>query len=345
MPIYLTYDDVLLLPGLSGISLDDIDLSANLSKNINLNLPIIASPMDTVCEYEMAIKIGAMGGIGIIHRNQPIKIQVSQIKRAVEKGVMVGAAIGLNDDFCSKAEKIIEAGAKLLCIDHSFGHSKKVYSALRYIKKNYSNIEIISGNIATYDGAMYLFDAGADILRVGKGAGSICVSRKISGVGVPQLTAILETSRAAKKFNKKIIADGGIRSSGDIVKALAAGANAVMLGFLIAGAKESPGAIKKISKLKYKYYRGMGSLQAMKNGSADRYGHTNNFNKLTQEGVEGFVKYEGGVDDIIKILCGGIKSGFINIGAKNIADLQKKAKFIRITPAGRIESSLHSILI
>lgn len=346
VPLYLTYDDVLILPNFTNLKHEDIDLSGRLTKNIKLALPIIASPMDTVCEERMALEIAREGGIGIIHRNQSVDAQILQAKKVTGEKMIVGAAIGLGSDFEDRAKKIIDSGIKLVCIDHSIGHSQAVYDAIKYLKKNY-NVEIMAGNVATYDGAKYLFEAGADILRVGKGAGSICISRKISGVGVPQLSAIIETAKAAKEYERSIVADGGIRSSGDIVKALAAGADAVMLGAFISGTDESPGSLKRVNGKAYKYYRGMGSLGAMKNGSADRYGQQSkgiDKNNLIEEGIEGYIEYKGQLKKIIHEMVGGIKSGFVNIGAKDIGELQKRAKFIQITRAGEIESTFHDIL-
>ena len=345
IPLYLTYDDVLILPSFTNLERSDIDLSTRLTKNIELSLPIIGSPMDTVCEEKMALGLIKEGGIGIIHRNQSVDAQILQVKKVIKEKMMVGAAVGIGSDFRDRVKKIIDAGVKLICIDHSIGHSHAVFDAVKFLKKNYA-VDVMAGNVATYDGAKYLFEAGADILRVGKGAGSICISRKISGIGVPQFSAITETARAAKKYKRSIVADGGIRSSGDIVKAMAAGADAVMLGLFISGTDESPGNLKMINGKAYKYYRGMGSSVAMKNGSADRYGQEKCTNKknLIEEGMEGYIEYKGKLSDVIYNVVGGIKSGFVNVGAKNIKELQEKAKFIQITRAGEVESNFHDIL-
>lgn len=345
LPLYLTFDDVLILPNFTNLKYNEIKLSTNLTKEIKLRLPIIASPMDTVCGDKMALGMGENGGMGIIHRNQPIDLQASQVRRLIKKNIKVGAAVGLGYDFKDRSKKLVEVGVKLLCVDYSMGYSQLVYDAIRFLKKNY-NVEIMAGNVATYEGAKYLLEAGADVLRVGKGAGSICISRKVSGVGVPQISAIFETAKAAKEYGKSIVADGGIRSSGDIVKALAAGADAVMLGVLISGTDEAPGTLKKIKNKFYKYYRGMGSMAAMKAGSADRYGHSKieNINKLNEEGIESYVEYKGKLEKVITELTGGINSGFMNVGAKNITKLRENSKFIRVTNAGNIESFYHNVI-
>jgi IMP dehydrogenase len=340
---YLTYDDVLLLPNYSEVTPSKTDTATKLTKKINLRIPVVASPMDTVCEKEMALQIGKLGGYGIIHRNLAISRQADQLAWVLKQKVGCGAAVGVGLDFQERVKALVKAGAREICVDSAHGHTKHVGEATNWIKNNFKDIEVISGNVATYEGAEFLFQKGADAVKVGMGPGSICTTRIMSGMGVPQLTAVLEAVRAAKKYKKKIIADGGIKTSGDIVKALAAGADAVMLGSLLAGTDEAPGKIVTAKGKKFKTYRGMGSAAAMKHGSAERYGQAKTAKKFVPEGVEGLVEYKGQLEEVIFQLIGGLRSGMAYLGAKNLIELQTKAKFIQITPAAFAESKPHSL--
>ncbi len=348
MDEYLTYDDVLLLPNYSEVRPSKTDLSTQLSSTIRLLTPIISSPMDTVTEYQMAKTLAQLGGLGIIHRNLSIEQQAAQVKKVIEEDLVVGAAIGVGDDFDERVKQLVSAGVRILCIDSSHGHTKHVVEATSDIKKRFPKVQLISGNVATYEGAKALFTAGADVVRVGMGPGSICTTRVMSGMGVPQLTAVLEGVRAAREFKRHIIADGGIKTSGDIVKALAAGASTVMLGSLLAGTDEAPGDVIQVGGKMYKSYRGMGSVAAMKEGSAARYGQTwkkGQTKNLVPEGVEGLVPHRGGLEDHLHQMLGGLRSGLAYLGAHNVEELAEKAKFIRISRAGVHESSPHSILV
>lgn len=351
MPIYniteyLTFDDVLLLPNYSEITPSKVDTSTKLTNKLSLGIPLISSPMDTVTEEKMAISIAFKGGLGIIHRNLAINKQVNMIKAVKNKNLLVGAAVGVGNDFEERTMAVITAGTDIIVIDSSHGHTKHIIKATTYIKNKYPQIQLISGNVATYDGAKALIEAGADAIRVGMGPGSICTTRIMSGMGVPQLTAITESVKASQNTKALIIADGGIRNSGDIVKALAAGASTVMIGSLFAACFEAPGEIVEINKEKYKYYRGMGSVAAMKKGGAERYGqkYTGADNKLVPEGVEGLVKYRGTIEDFIYQLIGGLRSGMGYLGARNLKELREKARFIKITNASLIESHPHDII-
>ncbi len=347
MPEYLTYDDVLLLPQYSEVVPAETDPSTTITEKISLKIPIIASPMDTVCEAQMAIAMAESGGYGIIHRNFSIAGQVAELKLVLKEGVQAGVAVGVGADFQDRAEALTAAGAKEVCIDSAHGHSKNVIEAVKFLRKQYPNVEVIAGNVATYAGARALFEAGAHAVKVGMGPGSICTTRVVSGMGVPQLTAVAEGVRAAQELGGKIIADGGIKTSGDIVKALAIGADAVMLGSLLAGTDESPGNVLEVDGKRYKSYRGMGSVNAMKEGSATRYGHTYNpatAQKLVAEGVEGLVPDRGPVADHLFQMVGGIKSGMGYLGAKNLQELRQHAHFIKITRNAVAESKPHSIL-
>ncbi len=348
IPTYLTYDDVLLLPNYSDVTPSKTDVSSHLTTSIDLQIPIVASPMDTVCEERLALAIGKLGGYGIIHRNLPIADQAAQVERVIKQGVAVGAAVGVGSDFDERIAALAEVGVQEICLDASHGHTSHVIAATEKIKKKFPHIQVISGNVATYEGAKALFEAGADAVKVGMGPGSICTTRIMSGMGVPQLTAVIEGVRAARECGKHIIADGGVRTSGDIVKALAAGASSVMLGSLLAGTDEAPGDVIQVDGKKYKSYRGMGSVAAMKHGSASRYGQEFNHGetkRLVPEGIEGLVSYRGHLADHLHQLIGGVRSGMAYLGAGTLTQLQEKARFIRITTAGVTESRPHSIMM
>ena len=259
----------------------------------------------------------------------------------------VGAAIGVNQDALIRAEILVKYEADFLVIDTAHGHSEMVISTVKALKKKYPNVDIIAGNIATKKAALDLKKAGVDAVKVGIGPGSICTTRIVSGVGVPQITAIDEVSRALKRSNVKVIADGGIRFSGDIAKAIVAGADTVMLGGLFAGTQESPGEIELYQGRTYKNYRGMGSIAAMKDGSKDRYfqDDNNDKDKLVPEGIEGRVPYKGPLSNILYQLVGGLRSSMGYIGCKNINEMQSKAKFVKVTDAGVNESHVHDVSI
>ncbi len=258
--------------------------------------------------------------------------------------LIVAAAIGTGKDWPYRLKLLIEKGVDIVVVDTAHGHSTKVLDVVKKIREAYPEIQLIAGNVATAEGCRDLIEAGADAIKVGVGPGSICTTRVVAGVGVPQLTAIMDCHKIAREKNVPIIADGGIRYSGDIVKALAAGASAVMLGNLLAGTDESPGETILLGGRRFKIYRGMGSIGAMQEGSGDRY-FQEEATKFVPEGVEGRVPYRGPVKDVIFQLIGGLKSGMGYVGAKNIPELQEKAKFVKITYAGYIESHPHDITI
>jgi len=362
----LTFDDILLVPGYSNFSRKDINLSTKLSKRIKISIPLISAPMDTVTEARLAIELARLGGIGIIHRNLSIEKQALEVKKVKNKKLLVGAAIGTSSGFEVRVKALLKVGVDVVFVDSAHGYSKGVIDTVKYIKKNHKNIDVIAGNIASSDGAKALIAAGADGLRVGMGPGAICTTRVISGMGIPQITAITEVFRIAKRFRVPIIADGGIKYSGDMVKALAVGASAVMMGGFFAASIESPGKLimlkknelpsrfQRMSDMKknyqFKEYRGMGSEGAMKKGakikSEDEF-HGKNYKDrvLVAEGVEGLVLVKGKVSDLVDQAIGGIKSGMYYVGAKNILELWKKAKFIQITQASLTESYPHDIFV
>ncbi len=468
----LTFDDVLLIPAKSDVTPNMIKLGSNLTKNIRLNTPIMASAMDTVTEAKMAIAMAREGGIGIIHKNMSIEKQVDEVDKVKrsENGVIVnpfsltenhivrdaeelmgkykisgvpivdntgklvgiitnrdmrfmvdldskigdvmtkdhlvtgsvgttlaeaqdilrkhkieklplvdengylkglitikdiekavefpnsardskdrllcGAAIGVTNDVLDRAGALIDAQVDVLVLDSAHGHSANIIRCVRTIKEHFPNTPVIAGNIATAAAAEELIAAGADALKVGIGPGSICTTRVVAGIGVPQITAIYDVASVASKYGVPVIADGGIKYSGDIVKALAAGANVVMLGSLLAGCEEAPGATEIFQGRSFKVYRGMGSMGAMECGSKDRYFQDGkDTKKLVPEGVEGRVPYKGPLCDTVYQLVGGIRSGMGYCGCETIGALHEKASFVRITGAGLKESHPHDIYI
>jgi len=261
--------------------------------------------------------------------------------------LMVGAAIGVGADRELRTETLLKAGVDVLAIDTAHGHSKDVIEAIKNTKKNFPGCNLIAGNVATSDATECLIKAGADAVKIGMGPGSICTTRIVAGVGVPQISAILECATKAKKYDIPIIADGGIKYSGDITKALAAGAHSVMIGSIFAGTDESPGETVLFQGRSYKVYRGMGSLEAMKKGSKDRYfqEEVESLSKLVPEGIEGRVPYRGPISLSIYQLIGGLKAGMGYVGCKNLEELRTKGKFIQITPSGLQESHVHNVII
>ena len=342
----LTFDDVTLVPKYSSVLPSDVITETSLSKNLQLKIPLITSAMDTVTESKMAIAIAKAGGIGVIHRNLDVKKQILEIKKVKSQKLLVGAAVGAGDNEFIRAKKILKENIDLLVVDTAHGHTKKVGEIITKIKKiKPKKVTLCAGNVATSEAASFLVKLGVDIIKVGIGPGSICTTRLVAGIGVPQLSAILNVKKGLKKKKVSIIADGGIKFSGDIAKALAAGADAVMIGSLFAGTDEAPGKIIKKNGKLYKSFRGMGSIGAMNKGSADRYYQLKqkDKSKYVPEGVEGFVKYKGKVDKIFYKLIGGLKSSMGYLGAKKINLLRTNPRFVKITKAGFYESMVHNI--
>lgn len=469
----LTFDDVLLIPAHSTVLPREVSLATRLTRSIQLNIPLVSAAMDTVTEARLAIAIAQEGGIGIIHKNLPIKVQaaeVAKVKRfesgvvkdpitvspdmsvrdvralttqynisglpVVESGRVVGivtnrdlrfesnldqavrhimtprdrlvtvregasldeakalmhkhrlervlvingefelcglitvkdilkssehpnackdhlgrlragAAVGVGEGTDDRVAALLEAGADVLVVDTAHGHSQGVLDRVTWIKKRFPQAQVIAGNIGTADGARALVDAGADGVKVGIGPGSICTTRIVAGVGVPQISAVANVADALAGTDIPLIADGGIRYSGDIAKALAAGAHSVMIGSLFGGTDESPGDIELYQGRSYKAYRGMGSLGAMQQGSMDRYfqDEAANPEKLVPEGVEGRVPYKGGVTPLIHQLMGGLRASMGYLGCGSIDDVRGKAQFVQITSAGMRESHVHDVQI
>lgn len=358
-----TFDDVLLIPAESHVLPNEVDLSTQLAPNLKLNVPFLSASMDTVTETEMAIAMARNGGLGVIHKNMSADDQAKMVAdvKAIENDtsqyanaavddnnhLLVAAAVGVTSDTFDRASALLKAGADAIIIDTAHGHSAGVLRKVAEIRQQLPDATLIAGNVATGEGTRALFEAGVDVVKVGIGPGSICTTRVVAGVGVPQLTAIYDAAQVAREFGKPIIADGGMKYSGDIVKALAAGGNAVMFGSMFSGTDEAPGDVIEDGGKKYKTYRGMGSLASMSHGSADRYfqGGVNEANKLVPEGIEARVEYKGSVNDIIFQMVGGLRSGMGYTGSATIQDLIDDAQFVRISNAGLIESHPHDVQI
>ena len=358
----LTFDDVLLIPAESHVLPNEVKLDTKLAPNLQLHIPLISAGMDTVTEGNMAIAMAENGGLGVIHKHLSIEVQVEEVKKAKGKTVdpnlphpavddqgrlLAAAAVGVTSDTFERAESLLEAGADAIVIDTAHGHSAGVLRKIKEIREHFPNATLIAGNVATGEGTAALFDAGVDVVKVGIGPGSICTTRIVAGVGVPQITAIYDAASVAQKYGKKIIADGGIKYSGDVVKALAAGGNAVMLGSMFSGTTEAPGTIFTNEGKQFKSYRGMGSVGAMsqQHGSSDRYfqGGVNEANKLVPEGVEALVPYKDDVSNIIYQIDGGLRAGMGYVGAGTIKELIENSQFVQITNAGLRESHPHDV--
>lgn len=380
----LTFDDVLLVPGYSEVLPAEVNLRTRLVDSIQLNIPLMSAAMDTVTEAAMAIALARMGGIGVIHRNlspEEQAAEVDKVKRAEwdteadslavidDNGrLLCAAAIGVGESGLARLDQLVEAGVNVAVIDTAHGHTRLVLETIHRARRRFPQLAVIGGNVASAAGTRALIEAGAGAIKVGIGAGSICTTRIIAGSGVPQMSAIASCAAVCREHNIPCIADGGIKYSGDIVKALAAGADVVMLGSMLAGLEESPGEIVHHEGRRYKVYRGMGSLGAMQGHGADRYASAVSGNgtaaasptgstagstatvaperqKVVPEGIEGQVPYKGLLQDALYQLLGGLRSGMGYVGAADLSELHEKATFVRITNAGLLESHPHTVLI
>lgn len=356
-----TFDDLLLVPAFSEVLPREVDLTSRLTRELFLKVPFLSAAMDTVTELEMAKAMALSGGLGVIHKNLSITGQADQVENVKgsefdhsdyplasvdESGrLLVGAAVGTGEGTKERVAALVAAGVDVVAIDTAHGHSKKVLEMLAWVRARYPKLQLIAGNVVTPQGTLALIDAGADAVKIGIGPGSICTTRIVAGVGYPQLSAVLDCSRAARERDIPVVCDGGIRFSGDIVKAFAAGASSVMMGNLFAGTRECPGKNTTVGGTEYKPYRGMGSFTAMNAGSSDRYFQDGlAAKKLVAEGVEGLVKAKGSVYEIFEQLAGGVRSGFGYCGAQTVEILQSKSDFVEITGAGMVESHPHDIL-
>ncbi len=331
----LTYDDVLLVPRKSEVrSRRNPNLGAKITKLRSLQIPIISANMDTVTESEMAIAMNVLGGMGIIHRFLSIENQVAEVRKVADsEATIISASLGVNDDFKERARALVDAGVNVLTIDIAHGHSIQMLETLKFLKDSFPGVEVIAGNISTPEAAEELIEAAADSLKVGIGPGSMCSTRVITGCGVPQMTAVAFCTEVADAYGVPVIADGGIKSSGDIVKALAAGAQTVMLGNLLSGTMETPGDIKSGHKI----YRGMASKSAQVSWRGVLP------EGMAPEGESTRVSVKGRVRDVVMELCGGIRSGMSYLNAETITELQNNARFIQITSHGVFESKPHGL--
>ena len=355
----LTFDDVLLIPARSEVLPREVTLATQLTKKIRLNIPLMSASMDTVTESAMGIAMARQGGIGIIHKNMTIDEQANKVAKVKafaqvdqypqaavdDRGRLIaGAGVGATADVLERVNALVQAGVDVIAIDTAHAHSKGVIETLQKVKAQFPQLQVIVGNVVTAEATEELIQAGADCVKVGIGPGSICTTRVVAGVGVPQITAVADCAQAADKYGVPIIADGGIKYSGDVVKAIAAGGHVCMLGSMLAGTEESPSETEIFQGRKYKVYRGMGSLAAMKKGSSDRYAQEN-AKKLVPEGIEGRVPYKGRVEDVIFQLLGGLRAGMGYCGCATIEELRTRAEFIKISAAGLKESHPHDVQI
>ena len=385
----LTFDDVLLVPAYSAVHPRDVDVRTRFSRHIALNLPVVSSAMDTVTESDLAIALAREGGLGVIHKNLTIAEQCAQVdcvKRS-ESGMLaepmtlpasgtlnpvtvrdpekhirhplackdalgrlrVAAAIGAGGDVRERAAELVRSGVDALVVDSAHAHSSGVLKVAEAVRERFPDVDLVVGNVGTFEGAKAVADLGADAVKVGMGPGAICTTRVVSGAGMAQITAVLEAARALEGRDLPIIADGGIKYSGDIVKALAAGAHSVMIGSLFAGTTERPGETVLLEGRSYKVYRGMGSLSAMAaaKGSRERYfqDDTDEFVKLVPEGIEGRVPFKGPLEPLVFQLLGGLRSGMGYCGVGSIEELRTRSRFVRVSPAGLRESHPHDVTI
>lgn len=342
VPMGLTFDDVQLVNNTTnGLSQSDISLATTLTPTLHLNIPMLSAAMDTVTEARLATQLALLGGMGVVHKNMLIADQAAEVAKvkaaeidaarypqaAVDYNgrLLVAGAVGVTSDTVTRVGALVEAGVDAIVLDSAHGHSEGVLRKVSEVRAAFPELNIIAGNIATKAGAAALYDAGADVVKVGIGPGSICTTRVVAGVGVPQISAIADAAEVAKRYGKAIIADGGIKDAGDVVKALASGGNAVMLGSMLAGTLEAPGEVFTDVQTghQYKSYRGMGSIAAMENGSKDRYfqGEVNEANKMVPEGIEARTAYKGALTDVLNNVLVGVRRGMVNAGATTIDEM------------------------
>jgi len=345
----LTFDDVSLVPQFSEVLPSQVRVQTRIGPRVNLNVPILSAAMDTITESAMAIAIAKAGGLGVIHKNLEPAKQAEEVAKVKAQGaeLLCGAAVGPGTDLEERAFLLARAGVDVFVMDTAHGHSASVINGVRKLRQWFPDKTIIAGNIVTADAAEALADAGVDAVKVGIGPGSICTTRIVAGVGVPQITAIMDVRKVTQARGIALIADGGIKFSGDVVKALAAGADAVMIGSLFAGTEEAPGESVLYQGRSFKVYRGMGSLGAMSQGSKDRYGQAevNENDKFVPEGIEGRIPYRGALASNLYQLVGGLRSGMGYLGAVDLQDLHQKARFVQVTTSGLRESHVHDVVI
>lgn len=333
----LSYGDVLLVPHRSPVeSRADVDLSTKLTPTVELDAPVLSAPMDTVTEAETAIELSRLGGFGTVHRFLTMDEQAAEVAAVTDVGQRVGAAVGISEDYLERAERTLEAGATALVVDVAHGHLEMALDAVRDLATEFEDVPLIAGNIATPDAVRDLAAAGADGVKVGIGPGSHCTTRVVAGAGVPQLTAVSEAAEAASDLDITIIADGGIRNSGDAVKALMAGADSVMMGRFFAGTRESPGEIVERDGETYKRSRGMATTAAS-NDRTDKDGAE----PTADEGVEALTPLAGPLESVTREFLAGIQSGLSYVGGNSIQEAREKAEFIRVAASARRREGAH----
>lgn len=359
VPMGLTFEDVNLVPEEnSAVKVDQVTLETDLTPTLNLHIPLLSAAMDTVTEARFAIEIAKLGGLGVIHKNMTIAQQAEQVlqvkiakferqnypQAAVDaKGrLLVAGAVGVTNDTVDRVAAMAEAGVDAIVLDSAHGHSEGVLRKVSEVRNAFPELNIIAGNIATREGAAALYDAGADVVKVGIGPGSICTTRVVAGIGVPQISAVREAAKEAASRGKKIIADGGAKTPEDIVKAMVAGGNAVMLGSMFSGTEETPGDSFEDNGRLYKSYRGMGSIAAMENGSKDRYfqGEVNEANKMVPEGIEARVAYKGALVDVLNGILTGMRQEMASVGESAVAGLVANDHLAKSTQAVDFEAIL-----
>ncbi|MCT3048834.1 IMP dehydrogenase [Leuconostoc mesenteroides] len=336
----LTFEDVKLVDDLqSTVTPESVSVTTSLTPTLKLNIPLLSAAMDTVTEARFATALAKLGGLGVIHKNMTISAQADEVRKVktatfdsadfpnaavdAEGHLLVAGAVGVTNDTVDRVQAMVEAGADAIVLDSAHGHSEGVLRKVSEVRSTFPNLNIIAGNIATREGAAALYDAGADVVKIGIGPGSICTTRVVAGIGVPQVSAIRDAALEAAARGKKIIADGGVKTSLDIVKAISAGGNAVMLGSMFSGTEETPGEVFEDNGQKYKTYRGMGSIAAMENGSKDRYfqGEVNEAKKMVPEGIEARVTYKGDLTTILNAMLVDIHKKMAQLGETTIDDL------------------------
>lgn len=344
-PLALSYDDVLLVPQYSKInSRSEVDISTTITPKIKLRIPLISINMTDVTGPEMAIALGKAGGLGFLPRFISPEEQALMVMKVKKAGVMVGAALGCKEGYIERSKMLVKAGVDILTIDVAHGHMQKSLDATSELKRLFGDsVGIITGVVATADGAEDLYKSGADSVRVGVGPGTICITRITTGVGVPQITAVLEASKVARKYKKTILCDGGTKNHGDIVKGLAAGASAVIIGSQFAGHNESPGKIITINGIKMKQYNASTSLAEKTKHSKKLSDVDKNYIKHI-EGVESHVKYKGPLKNTLDRMEADIRAGLSYCGSANIHDLWKSARFVRVSPLGFKENGFHDVV-
>lgn len=340
-PLAFTFDDVLLVPRHSTVLPRDVDVSTRLGAH-TLGIPLLSAAMDTVTEGSLARAMGEEGGVGVLHKNTTIEVQAGWVREVREAGHLAAAAVGVGGDSEERVAALVDAGVQMLIIDTAHGHSQGVLDRARAVRDAYPDLTLVVGNVATPEAFRAAAEAGADVVKVGVGPGSICTTRIVAGVGVPQLSAVASCAVVAREMGVQLIADGGIRTSGDIAKAIAAGADAVMLGGMFAGTDEAPGELVTIDGQRRKAYRGMGSAGAMLAGSSDRY-FQSGAKKLVPEGVSATVASKGPLTETVFQLVGGLRASMGYCGCADLAAMQQDTRFVRITTAGLRESHVHDV--